>query len=250
MKMAIISDIHANLPALEAVLADISRFGADQVYCLGDLTDAAPWPNEVIQKIRSLRIPTIMGNHDERIAFDLPVFPLAKHSPAEQAARADTIQLTKNTITAENKHFLQSLPALLQLRFAHLNILLAHGSPHSNETYLYETHPEAALVEMMDAFSSNVLIIGHTHLPYIRSINNDQQLVINTGSVGRTREAHGKAAYLQLTIHNTNAPTLAELLTANIRSVEYDIMQTVQAIRKSAVPDFYADFLSTALPVS
>ena len=86
-RIAIFSDVHGNLPALKTILADLDVRKPDQVYCLGDLVDFAPWPNEVIELLRSSRIPCIMGNHDERIAFDYPVIPLKKHSEDETRAR-------------------------------------------------------------------------------------------------------------------------------------------------------------------
>ncbi|MGY0036784.1 metallophosphoesterase family protein [Pedobacter sp. NJ-S-72] len=91
--IAIFSDVHGNLPALQAVLNDIEKRKADQVYCLGDLVDFAPWTNEVIETIKGLQIPCLMGNHDERIAFDHEVIPLAKHNQEETKAKARTTAL-------------------------------------------------------------------------------------------------------------------------------------------------------------
>lgn len=267
MKIAIISDIHANLPALNAVLDDISSFNPDHIYCLGDLTDAAPWPNEVIELIKERNIPTIMGNHDERIAFDHPVQPLVKHSLSEQEARLEAIEDTKNSITAENKAFLATLPANLHIETEGISILLVHGSPDSNEAYLYEDTEESGLSEIFEKAQVDVIIAGHTHLSFIRylpgtriqetaeskiqsSSNTTAQkkkLLINAGSVGRSKEKDRKACYLQLEILSANQAIGLDRLKPVLRKVDYPIAETIAGIRNSAVPDFYADFLENGM---
>lgn len=237
LKLAIISDIHANLPALVAVLEDIKQFGADQVYCLGDLTDAAPWHNEVIALIRKKQIPVIMGNHDERIAFDRPVRALSKHGKEEQDARLLAINHTKDTITAEHRAFLADLPHSMQLQFGGFRMLLVHGSTRSNDEYVYADHDEHDLLGMLDERHADILITGHTHLSYIRPLKAAGKMVINTGSVGRTKEKDRLAAYLQLHIANGE-------VTPQIRKVAYPIEETIAGIRNSPVPDFYADLLA------
>src|SRR5476649_1408339 len=114
-RIAIFSDVHGNLPALQVVLNDIKTRKVDQIYCLGDLVDFAPWSNEVIDLIRSSRIPCLMGNHDERIAFDHPIMPLQKHNEEEKAARLIAINHTKKIISAQNKQYLAGLPFTLSL---------------------------------------------------------------------------------------------------------------------------------------
>ncbi|MFX1704737.1 metallophosphoesterase family protein [Chitinophaga sp. CC14] len=237
LKLAIISDIHANLPALISVLEDIEQFGAHQVYCLGDLTDAAPWHNEVIDLIRQKNIPVIMGNHDERIAFDHPVYPLSKHTPEEQAARLLAINYTKETIKPQHAAFLAELPRHIQMDVAGLKVLLVHGSTRSNDEYLYHDHDENDLLGMMDEHHADIMVTGHTHLSYIRPLKAAGKMVINTGSVGRSKEKDRLASYLQLTVTGSE-------ITPAIRKVPYPVEETIAGIRNSPIPDFYAHFLA------
>ncbi|HVI46397.1 MAG TPA: metallophosphoesterase family protein [Chitinophaga sp.] len=247
LNIAIISDIHGNLPALNAVLADISQRGADQIYCLGDLTDAAPWHNEVISLIRRRHIPVIMGNHDERIAFDLPIVPLSKHGPEETAARITAINYTKATITPDNSRFLANLPAFIQLHFGRYKLMLAHGSLRSNDEYLYQQHDEDDLFQMMQQQQADALVVGHTHISYIRHLYNGEKLLVNAGSVGRTKEQDGMATYvlLQIDQHHTGAP--AAFFNPVIRKVAYPLEETLEGIRSSPIPDFYAGLLAVRI---
>ncbi|MCW3110493.1 MAG: metallophosphatase family protein [Segetibacter sp.] len=153
-RIAIFSDVHGNLPALETVLSDINKRNIDQVYCLGDLVDFAPWTNEVIELIKGLRISCLMGNHDERIAFDYDIVPLKKHSDEETTARIVAINYTKKTIANANQKFLKNLPGQLRLSFKvaerNVNILLVHASTRSNDEYIYESHDMHDLYEMLE----------------------------------------------------------------------------------------------------
>lgn len=245
-RIAIISDIHANLPALEKVLDDIhSEFKADQIYCLGDLTDGAPWTNEVIDLIRQHDIPTIMGNHDERIAFDYEVFPLKKHTLEEQLARAETIRQTKETISENNREYLSELKPYIKFSYAGISFLLVHGSPKNNEEYIYDNHDTESIIGMFKSYNTDVIVCGHTHLSFIKKIFIDgkPKLFINAGSVGRSKESNGgKAVYLQLTI-NEEGCTFDEKVKLTLRKIDYDIYKTINGIKQSSTPNFYADFL-------
>ena len=245
-KIAIISDIHANLPALKQVLDDIyTNFKADQIYCLGDLTDGAPWPNEVIDLIREHNIPTIMGNHDERIAFDHEVYSLKKHTLEEQEARAETIHQSKRTISAINREYLTSLQSHIRFDCGNVSVLLVHGSPKSNEEYIYENHDIELVTEMFKSNQADIIVCGHTHRSFVREIcvDNKPKLFINAGSVGRSRETNGgKAVYLQLIIHE-DKNEWDEKVEVTLRKVDYDIQQTIDGIKQSSTPDFYANFL-------
>ncbi|WP_177733341.1 metallophosphoesterase family protein [Flavobacterium inviolabile] len=242
--IAVFSDVHGNLPALRTVMNDIESRKPDQVYCLGDLVDFAPWTNEVIALLRNSHIPCIMGNHDERIAFNYDVIPLSKHSEAETMARIQAIDYTRKTITPENKLFLGKLPRKIRLTYTQQgvekDILLVHGSTRSNEEYIYENHSEADLYEMMQQEKAAVLIMGHTHLSYIRKIQLEngqpEKLVLNCGSVGRSKEGESQATYLLL--HIDEQTTTAELV-----KLAYPVEETAEGIMASDIPEFYANYL-------
>ncbi|KIO77630.1 serine/threonine protein phosphatase [Pedobacter lusitanus] len=242
--IAIFSDVHGNLPALQAVLNDIEKRKADQIYCLGDLVDFAPWTNEVIEIVKGLQISCLMGNHDERIAFNHEIIPLGKHTKEETKARITAINYTKNTIREENRKYLAGLPAQISITFKlrknQITMLLVHGSTRSNEEYIYEDHDPNDIDEMLTSHQADILVMGHTHLSYIRTIpskNNDSdQVVINCGSVGRSKEGKPLATYLLIAISEDGIkPELIKL--------EYPVNKVISGIQESGIPDFYASFL-------
>lgn len=238
IQIAVFGDVHGNLPALEAVLNDIEERGIRQKFCLGDLVDFAPWGNEVIEKIRSLNITCLMGNHDERIAFDVPVIPLNKHSEEETAARFLAINHSKKYITEENKAFLSELPFHLKLNYKigekHWNIQLVHSSLESNDTYLYESENDEVFQNMLCGSQSDIIMMGHTHMSFKKYFNG--KWAINSGSVGRSREENRLASYVILTLEE-------EKITPEIIKLDYPLEKVAQEIEKSEIPNYYASFL-------
>ena len=239
IQIAIFSDVHGNLPALEAVLKDIEQRGIHQKFCLGDLVDFAPWGNEVIEKIKSLNIPCLMGNHDERIAFDFSVFPLSKHSEEETKARFIAIDHSKKYIKTENKIFLRELPFHLKLNYKvgnkHWNIQLVHSSLETNDTYLYETESDEVFMKQLEESKSDLIVMGHTHLSFKKQFEN-KKWAVNCGSVGRSKEENRLASYLILTLTE-------ERIIPEIIQLSYPIEEVVQKIQDSDIPDYYASFL-------
>jgi len=207
IEIAIFSDIHGNLFALNTVLKDIEKRGTNQVYCLGDLIDFAPWSNEVIEAIKALKIPCLLGNHDERVAFNLPVIPISHHDQEETRQRLTAINHSKDTITDSNKLWLSQLPYNIELQYKikgfFKRVLLVHASTRSNDEYIHIGHDEEDLINMFLTTQADAIVMGHTHISYKKNLSVNgikNKLLVNAGSVGRSREADRLASYSILRI--------------------------------------------------
>ena len=213
MRIALFSDIHANLPAFEAFLADLDSRKVDAVYCLGDMIGYNIWPNEVIAEIRRRGIATLAGNHDQKTkgyAYEL--------------------------VTAENRDYLNTLPAHIKLKYPNLNIVLAHGSTRSINEYVLEDTNENDVLDMMAEAKADVLCVGHSHLPYFRIIGDKQ--VINIGSVGKPKDGNPNGCYALVTIEDS--------IQVEFIRFAYDIEKAATAILQSPLPDELADRLRKA----
>ena len=225
MKLAFISDIHGNLPALEAVLKSIAVEGADRIICLGDLVGYGASPNECVDIIRERKIPCLLGNHDEA-AVGRGVInyfnPLAR----------EAIIWTMNRLTPQSRLFLESLPFIA----GEDGMRLVHSSPHEPEAwhYLY-TQSEARLA--FRAFSEPVCFFGHTHFPVIFSDENERRL-INVGSVGQPRDRDPRACW---------GLYRSEMRAFQWVRVEYPIEQAAQMIRDAGLPPFLAQRLFSGI---
>lgn len=250
MRLAFISDIHANLPALEAVLTDLDRHRPDAVYCLGDLVSYAPWPNEVIALVRDRRIPTIMGNHDDELSRLAP----GQHLPTPDSSSASwvgaqSLAFTHITLGSDERAYLAGLPRHLRLEFAlptgWSNVLLVHGSPTSLTEYVLEDRPESELQTMLDKANADILLCGHSHLPYQRRLMTHttnplpHRYVINTGSVGKPKDGDPRASYVLLDWRRDGPHS-------QLIRVAYDVEKTAKAIEQGPLPDELARRLRRA----
>jgi putative phosphoesterase len=235
MRTAIFSDIHANLLALEAVLADIQRQNVDAVYCLGDLVGYATFPNEVIERIRREQIPTVMGNYDDGVGFDRDECGCAYRDPDEQRRGDQSLTWTKARVTPNNKAFLRSLLPEIRLSADARRLLLVHGSPRRINEYLFEDRPLASFQRLAAASNADVILYGHTHKPYTKSV--DDVLFVNVGSVGKPKDGDPRACYAIL---DTATPD------ARFVRVDYDVAAAADAVRASELPPEFATDLETA----
>lgn len=233
--ITIFSDIHANYPALRAVLDDIDRRGLQNLYCLGDLVGYGVSPNEVIAAIRDRNIPTLMGNYDQGVGNDSDDCGCAYTSPEAEALGKRSIAWSNAHTSPENKAFLRTLPFQFPLQLGDLRLLLVHGSPRKVNEYLYEDRPDRSLERLLDQSEADVLICGHTHKPYHRVLPSGRH-VINDGSVGKPKDGDPRAAYIVLSVQGRD-------LNVEFKRVMYDIELAAQAIEASEMPDEYAGML-------
>lgn len=253
MKIALFSDIHANLPALQAVLADIDRCSPDLIYCLGDLVGYAPFPNEVIQEIRRRKILTIAGNYDEGIGLASDNCGCAYKAQDEKDNGAISIAYTNQTVQPAERAFLKNLPRHFALDFEHrgekFKFLMVHGSPRKINEYLFEDREEKSLMKIMEYGLADIMAFGHTHKPYHRILQNENgtsRHAINIGSVGKPKDGDPRACYVILEITPETSMKNPGSLGVEFVRVEYDFESIAQAVEASPLPDVYADMLRKA----
>jgi predicted phosphodiesterase len=243
LRYALISDIHANLPALRAVLADIdARKDVDAIYHLGDLTGYAPWPNEVVALLRERVIAGIAGNYDSTVATDYKHCGCRADTPHDEELSHLSFEWTRSNVTPETKKYLGSLPFRVDIRpfGGHLSgptITLLHGNQTLNTVYVTEDRPDSFLEKMakdIGARSGDVICFGHTHKSWQRTLGGVQ--FINTGSVGRPKDGDWRACYVLLTLDQSGAGV-------EFVRVPYDVDRAASAIRESGLPNEFAEVL-------
>lgn len=234
-RITVFGDIHGNLPALEVVLADMEARQLPNWYCLGDLVGYGTFPNEVIESIRGRNIPTIMGNYDQGVGLSSDDCGCAYTNPTAEALGKRSIAWSNAQTTEANKAYLRSLVAEISLQLGELRVALVHGSPRKINEYLFEDRPEAGIERLLDQAEADVLVCGHTHLPYHRVLGSGRH-VVNAGSVGKPKDNDPRAGYVVLSASGR------DLLVEFIR-LPYDVERTAQAIEASEMPHEYAQML-------
>lgn len=253
MKIALFSDIHANMPALEACLKNMDEKKPDAIYCLGDLVGYNIWPNEVINEIKRRGIPTIAGNYDQGIGLMSDECGCAYKTEPEKDMGKISISYTNSIVKPEERKYLRTLPAHIkveyQLNSDKLNLLLVHGSPRKINEYLFEDRDEKSLYRIMQQADADIMCFGHTHKPYHRSLNsfdegqNHFRHAINIGSVGKPKDGSPKGCYVIITINDFSNVKVAESISVEFIRFEYDVEKAAKAVEDSPLPNEYAEML-------
>lgn len=252
MKIVLFSDIHANLPALEAFFEDVDARNPDAIYCLGDLVGYNIWPNEVINEIRKRRIPTIAGNYDFGIGRNINDCGCAYKTDTEKANGAVSISFTNEIVKEEERKYLKTLPAQIKVEFQlnndKLNLLLVHGSPRKINEYLFEDREEKSMMRIMQDADADIMCFGHTHKPYHRVLINEEgkekfRHAINIGSVGKPKDGDARGGYVILHINDTSNLRDKDSIKVEFVRFEYDVEKAAKAVEDSPLPNAYAESL-------
>jgi predicted phosphodiesterase len=244
MRYALVSDVHANLPALEAVLAHIAGHApAAPIYHLGDLVGYAPWPDEVVARFRDGGIPGVAGNYDSTVATDYKHCGCRYEDPRQEELSHLSYAWTLEHTTPETKRWLAGLPFRIDLRprGGHASgptVVLIHGNQVLNTVYVHEERPDAFLAKMgagLGAKAGDVVCVGHTHKPWHRKVEGVH--FVNTGSVGRPKDGDPRAGYVMLDVADDGG------VGVEFVRVAYDVEAAARAIIASGLPEDFADHL-------
>jgi putative phosphoesterase len=233
-RAAVITDIHANLPALEAVLARIAELGIESVYCGGDLVGYGPHPDAVCARIAALGIPTIHGNYDWAIARDLDDCGCAYITPHDRELGRRSVEWTLAHTGADAKAFMRTLPFDLRFAVGDTRLHLVHGSPRKVNEYLFAEKPARLYERLAAAEDDDVLVFGHTHKPWVRS--HGGVCFVNCGSVGKPKDADPRAAFAVLDASSGR-------FEVAIERVPYDAAEVAAEVRAAGLPGEFADKL-------
>jgi putative phosphoesterase len=235
--VAVITDIHANLPALQAALARIDALGIERVYCGGDLVGYGPHPNEVCALIRDHDIPTIYGNYDYAIARDLDDCGCAYVTPHDRELGQQSVKWTLARTDRRSKDFMRELPFDLHFAVGATDVHLVHGSPRKVNEYLFEDKPARLYERLAAAEQAAVLVFGHTHKPWIHEYGG--VLFVNCGSVGKPKDGDPRGAFAVLR-------DAGDGVEVRIERVAYDAEAVAAQVRDAGLPAEFADKLLVA----
>ena len=237
MIVALIGDIHANLPALEAVLAHASSRGVQAIWNIGDFVGYGPFPDEVVERVRQEGATSIIGNYDLKVLR----FPekRAKWSRSKKPQKFFAFQWAYEHLSLDNRAYLRSLPEQLRFEAAGYRVLLTHGSPDSNEEPLTPETPAERLRELASSAADelgrpDLIVCGHSHREFARQV--EGIWFVNTGSDGRPDDGDPRACYAvkQLSPGYLNVEHFR---------LEYDLDRAVAAMHANGLPEAFARML-------
>lgn len=232
MKIALIGDVHANLPALDAVLSDAHKRGVEAIWNVGDLVGYGAFPDEVVKVLQQENVLSIIGNYDVKVLK-------VKEKKDEWKTKTPpekwfAFNWAYDKLSEPSREYLGSLPEEKRFEIEGKNILLTHGSPASNEESIKTETPDERLKELLDMANANMIISGHSHQLLKKKFSG--VWFINPGSVGRPDDGDPRASYAIMQIRY-------RFFQLRHYRVEYDVEKAVSAIRDSNLPEEFAQMI-------
>jgi predicted phosphodiesterase len=221
VRAAFISDVHANLVAFLAVMERIEHLGIESIFNAGDIVGYYPLPNEIIHQFREHDIVTIKGNHDQAV-LDAETGPM-------NSIAVSVVNWTAKKIGPEERRYLGGLEDRMDVNIGPFRSSIFHGSPRCPDEYIYE---DDATEELLDCCGSRLLVLGHTHVPFVKYT--DKGVIMNPGSVGQPRDGDPRACFM--TYDSTKDHF-------ELHRVDYDMSIVVKEMEKQGLPRYLADRL-------
>jgi putative phosphoesterase len=232
MKAALLGDIHANLPALEAILLHAKSQGVEAIWNVGDTVGYGAYPEEVVGLIREHNVVSIRGN------YDIKVLKFKKKKKKWRRKKRYekwlAFKWAYENLSRESRAYLAKLPKEHRLVVCGKRVLLTHGSPASNKEHLNPETPLSRYKELAESTHADVILFGHSHIPF--SLEVEGVWFINPGSVGRQDDGDARASYAVLQFDE------AGLAVQHYR-LEYDIERAVTAMRQKGLPEAFAQMM-------
>jgi len=237
-RVAVITDNHGNLPALEAALARIEELGIEEVYCGGDLVGYGPHPNEVCALLEERGNPTIYGNYDYAIGRDLEDCGCAYRDAHDRELGEQSIAWTLEHTNERSKAFMRGLPFDLRFELGGERVRLVHGSPRKVNEYLFEDKPARTFERIAAGADCDVLAFGHIHQPWIHEYGG--VLFVSCGSVGKPKDGDPRGAFGVLEGGSDG-------VSPRIERVAYDAESVAREVAAAGLPAEYGEKLLQAV---
>lgn len=233
LKIALLADVHGNLPALEAVLDHARAGGVDQIWNLGDWLGCVPFGEQVIDRLRAEGAISIIGNYDQKVLRFAE-----KRKKWKKKKRPETFAVfawNHAHLHPSGRDYLAALPARKTLDIMGRRAVLCHGSPAAIKEPLYQHTPARRLRELADQAQAALVVCGHSHDAFVRRVRGT--CFVNPGSVGRPEGGDWRAAYACLTM-------TTHQIRAKLLRVEYDLEKAQNSIKEAGLPQCYVDVLA------
>jgi putative phosphoesterase len=229
MKVALIADLHANLPALEAVLAHAEERGAEAIWNVGDFLGYGAFPEQVVQQLRKEYVLSTIGDYDRKVLRFKK--RREKWRRSKGLERFLAFQWAYQQLSKRSRKYLRFLSRVIRMTVESQRILLAHANPGSGKVYLAPDTPEQTLSAIAHQVQADIVILGHSHRAVVRQV--DGVWFINPGSVGRPDDGDPRASYAALEIE-------PQRVHVEHYRVDYDVQRLVQALRENGLPEAFA----------